>query len=117
MSKTKETFATLMKKFEYRYDLRSTFDDFLTMTICSFSRNPETGLSYDEDLYMATIDKYKDDELRFVFPQALSTLTDEMTEKIESDACHDVLGEFYAEKLYRTGAQQYFTPWPICVAM
>jgi len=117
MSNNNETFATLMKRFEYQYDLRTTFDDFLTMTICAFSRNPMTGLSFDEDLYMATIDKYKDDELRFLFPKALASLTDEMTERLESNSCNDILGEFYELNLYRKGAQQYFTPWPICQFM
>ena len=49
------TFATTIKLFEYRYDLRSVFNDFLTMALCAFSQNPDTGKSYDEDLYLETV--------------------------------------------------------------
>jgi type I restriction-modification system DNA methylase subunit len=114
MKKQKETFESLIKSFEYRYDLRTVFDDFITMTLCSFSPNPTTGKSHDEDLYMQTIEKYKTDSLRFNFPKLLACLTLEMEERISSDSGNDILGEFYEVNLYRKGASQYFTPWPIC---
>ena len=37
MKTKQQTFATLMKDFEYHYDLRTVFDDFLTLTTCAFS--------------------------------------------------------------------------------
>jgi len=117
MSTKKETFASLINQFEHNYDLKGAFDDFLTMTICSFSRNPETGLSYHEPLYMETIDKYKDDEIRFHFPKMLSCLTNEMTDRLDSDAGFDVLGEFYELNISKRSKSQFFTPWPICKFM
>lgn len=112
-----ETFEKKIRLFQYHYDLRTVFDDFLTMTICAFSQNRATGKSYDEDLYLETIAKYKDNTLRFEFPKLLACLTNEMTERIESDTGNDVLGEFYEQNLQRNGLSQFFTPWHICTFM
>lgn len=115
--KTKETFASLMQDFTYRYDSRTVFDDFLTMTLCAFSQNPLTGKSHDEDLYIQTIEKYKDDKLRFHFPKLLSCLTNEMEELIASNECPDVLGKYYEANCAKKGMSQFFTPWHICQFM
>jgi type I restriction-modification system DNA methylase subunit len=117
MKKQTETFESLIKAMEYRYDLRTVFDDFLTLTLCAFSQNPLTGVSHDEDLYMATIAKYKDDELRHNIPKMLACLTLEMEAQMDSGEGNDVLGSFYEKNLYRKGASQYFTPWPVCMFM
>lgn len=117
MKQPSPTFASTIKTFEYRYDLRTVFNDFLTMALCAFSQNPETGKSQDEDLYLETVAKYKEDNLRFEFPKLLTSLTEEMTERLESGEGNDVLGEFYEQNLYREGAAQYFTPWSICQFM
>jgi type I restriction-modification system DNA methylase subunit len=117
MKQETPTFATTIKQFEYRYDLRSVFNDFLTMALCAFSQNPDTGKSHDEDLYLETVAKYKDDNLRFEFPKLLACLTNEMTDRIDSSEGNDVLGDFYEQNLCRKGASQYFTPWPICAFM
>lgn len=114
MKKETATFASLLREFEYHFDARTVFDDFLTMTLCSFSLNPATGKSFDEDLYMETINKYKENKLRHHFPKLLSCLVLEMEELIISRECPDVLGSFYEQNLYRKGTAQYFTPWPIC---
>lgn len=84
------------------------------MTICAVTQNLHTGKSYYEDEYLNTITKYKDDNLRFHFPKMFACLTNEMDERFHSDSGNDILGEFYEENIYRKGAQQYFTPWPIC---
>ena len=76
MKSKKETFAEVMHSFDYRYDLRSVFDDFLTIAICAFSQNLATGKSYDEDLYMATISKYKKEEVKESFPKLLALRAD-----------------------------------------
>lgn len=117
MKNEKHTFGKEMRRFEYRYDLRTVFDDFLTMTICSFGINPQTGKSYDEDLYLATIDKYKKDPLNKDFPMLLALLVNEMTERLDSDTGWDVLGEFYEQNLQRKGLSQFFTPWHVCTLM
>jgi type I restriction-modification system DNA methylase subunit len=116
--KTKtETFAQMMAHFNYRYDTRTIFNDFLTMTLCAFSQNPTTVKSYDEDLYMQIIGKYKNDDLRFEFPKLLACLTIEMEDRVDSDTGNDVLGDFYEQNISRKGSGQFFTPWHICKFM
>ena len=115
--KSKETFASLFDSLAYRYDLRPVFDDLLTMTICSFSRNLSTGLSHDEDLYMETIARYPKEVVQEVFPKLLALLIVEMEESYGSSSGNDVLGEFYELNFCRKGAAQFFTPWPICEFM
>jgi type I restriction-modification system DNA methylase subunit len=117
MKNETETFEKIIHRFQYHYDTRTVFDDFLTMTLCSFSYNPAIGKSHDEDLYMETIEKYKNDKLRLEFPKLLACLTNEMTDRMESDTGYDVLGEFYEQNISRKGSGQFFTPWHICTFM
>ncbi len=115
--KSKETFASLFDSLAYRYDLRPVFDDFLTMTICSFSQNPVTGKSHDEDLYMETIGRYDKEVVQNLFPKMLALLIVEMEDRYDSSLGNDVLGEFYELNFCRKGAAQFFTPWHICEFM
>ena len=62
MKTKKETFASVISSFTNQYEERTVFDDFLTLAICAFSQNPQTGKSFDEDLYLETIAKYKNKE-------------------------------------------------------
>ena len=117
MKKKIDTFASLLLSFQPRFDLHMVFEDFLTLTLCSFSRNPETGLSYQEDLYLSTIEKYKNEELRFLFPKMLASLINEMENRFDGDTGWDILGEFYEQHLPKKGFSQFFTPWPICTFM
>lgn len=112
--KTKETFTSLIDEFQYHFDLATVFDDFLTMSVASCGRNVFTGLSYDEGLYLETIEKYKAHRLRFNFPKMFASLTLEMTERIASKEGADILGEFYEARLPKKGLSQFFTPYPIC---
>lgn len=112
-----ETFESKLNLFQYHYDTRTVFDDFLTLTLCAFSRNLSTGKSYDEDLYMQTIAKYKSSPLRFELSKMLTCLTDEMTERMDSDTGYDVLGEVYERTCAKKGMSQFFTPWHICKFM
>jgi len=116
-SKT-ETFSETLRLFEYKFDLRTVFNDFLTLTLCAFGQKPGTGKSYDEDLYLETIAKYKDDKLRFLFSKLLALLSTEMTERMDSKGeGWDILGEFYETNLASKNLSQFFTPWPICEFM
>ena len=87
------------------------------MSIASCGRNLLTGLSYEEDLYLKTIAKYKDDPLRYNFPKMFACLTLEMTERLASNEGNDILGEFYEARLGKKGLSQWFTPYPICEFM
>lgn len=103
-----------MQDFQYRHDTRQVFNDFLTLTICAFGPDYQTGKSVDEELYLSTIERYKQDRLCDKFPELLALLITAMEERLGSDEGNDVLGEFYQEHLYVKGKSQYFTPWPIC---
>jgi type I restriction-modification system DNA methylase subunit len=116
MQQKTETFESIIESFQYKHDLRSVFDDFLTMTLCAFSFNPLTGKSQQEELYLETIAKYKKEE-GLKFPNLLATLTNEMEERLSDSQGNDVLGDYYGNYLYRKGAQQYFTPWHVCMFM
>ncbi|MBI1184778.1 N-6 DNA methylase [bacterium] len=115
MKSKKETFGSLLDSFGYRYNIREVFDDFLTLTLCAFAQNPQTRKSYYEDEYLATIQKYKHDRTCDVFPKMLGALVCEMEDRVDSDTGNDLLGEYYEQHLYRKGASQYFTPWPVCM--
>lgn len=117
MTKKQETFASLMESFRYRYEIRSVFNDFLTLSLAALARNYATGQSEDEELYMTTIAKYKDDPLRFKFPEAFALLITEMSNCIDSGLGNDVLGSYYEQHLFERGKSQFFTPWPICQFM
>lgn len=109
-----ETFASLMNRFTYRYDLRTVFEDFLTMSICAVTRIPGLAKSYYEDEYMDTIAKYKNDDLRHVFPKLFAALHQEMLDKAPDN---DVLGNFYEQGFSKKNSGQFFTPYHICKLM
>lgn len=114
---TKQSFSSLMLQFEHRYDLRTAFDDFLTVSLCSLSINPLTRKSYDEDLYLDVIRQYEKDDLRHLFPEAFAQMVLEMESRKGSSEGNDVIGDFYQEHLYRKRSSQFFTPWSVCEAM
>lgn len=112
-TQTLQSFSEIIKAFEYQFDLRTVFSDFLTLCICSFSQNPITQKSHYEDEYLQTIEPYKKSKLCDEFPNLLASLILEMEERSNSSEGNDILGNFYENNLYRKGASQYFTPYPI----
>jgi len=106
-----------MSTATYHYDLRTVFDDLLTMMLCSFSHNPWTGKSYNEDLYLETIGKYKKDDFRFQFPKMLGQLIIEMEDRLSDSQGNDVLGDYFEQHLSRNNSGQFFTPWHVCMFM
>ncbi len=106
-----------MDSFSYRYDLRPVFDDFLTMSLCAVTQIPGAGKSHYEDLYLETITKYKDDELRHVFPKLFAQMIVEMEDRLDDGQGNDVLGEYYELNFCRKNSGQFFTPWPVCRMM
>lgn len=117
MKKKTETFTSLMERFRYHFDLRTVFDDFLTMTLTVLCLDPKTGKSHDEDLYMATIGKYAAHDLRHQFPKMFDALLTEMEERSGSSGGNDVLGDFYEQNIANKHMGQTFTPWHICLLM
>ena len=111
------SFAQLLEPFRYHYDLRTVFEDFLTMSLCAVTQNPLKAKSHYEDLYLQTIAPYKNDELRHQFPKAFARLVHEMETGLNSGSGNDVLGEYYQQNFYKKHSAQYFTPWPVCEFM
>lgn len=119
--KSHVSFADTLLSFSPKHELYRVFDDFLTLALCALSRNYQTGLSHDEDLYLATIAPYQDDPLRFSFADALARLVAEMGDRLEDPQGWDVLGEFHQAHIVTPHAVkhkgQIFTPWNICRMM
>lgn len=97
-----------------RYPLFTVFDDFLTMAIAACTRNLETHVSWYEDEYLQTIEKYKDSDSRHEFPKAFGYLVEEMEARVNTDEGNDVLGEFFQQNISNGRNGQYFTPSPVC---
>lgn len=118
MKNKTETFKSLMETFGMKRDLRTVFADFLALTICAFSQNPEIKMSYHEDEYLRIIGKYDKPKETDLFPQLLGTLIMEM-EGLLQDNGHgpDVLGSFFELYVASDRKAQFFTPWPICMFM
>ena len=107
----------MMATATYHYDLRSVFDDLLTMSLCTLSYNPITRQSYDEELYMETIAKYKTSDFRFQFPKLFAQLVLEMEERVDDTQGNDILGEYFEQHLSRKNSGQFFTPFHVCMFM
>lgn len=59
------------------------------------------------------MDKYKHHDLRSNFPKMLSTLTLQVTQRIESKQGCDILGEYYESRLAKEKPSELFIPYPI----
>lgn len=115
-----KTFKECMDLFiNSAYDVRKVFDDFLSMTICSFSFNPATGKSNYEDEYLQIISTYKKPRETDLFPKLLAALVNEMEDRMvtKHPLGFDVLGEYYEKHISRGQKGQFFTPWTICEFM
>jgi len=111
---SKSAFAESILSISTRFPLGSVFEDFLIMSIAACTQNVETGKSWYEEEYLATIDKYKDSELRYEFPKAFGALVIEMEERITSSLGNDILGEFFESHISNGRNGQFFTPQPVC---
>lgn len=111
------SFAASLLALSYRFPISTVFDDFLIMSIAACTPNPVKGISWYEDEYLATIDKYKDLELRHEFPKAFASLISEMEDRTSSSLGNDVLGDFFEVHVSNGHNGQYFTPYPICMFM
>ena len=114
MTTKNETFSSLLLGNSLAYGHRAIFDDFLTVTLFAFSQNLLTGKSYDEDLYLQIMAKYKDQKERELFGELLALLILEKEERYYGGSGNDVLGEFYELHVANKNSGQFFTPWHIC---
>lgn len=110
-------FVKTIEPLTRRHDRGKVFNDFLTAAICSFHRtNIQTQLQEkdeaNEDLYMATISKYKKDEIN-TFPK----LSGIFIKSVYDDPYSDILGEYFTEHVTKGQNGQFFTPSSICELM
>lgn len=117
MKTKRHTFADILESCRYKHDMRSLFDDFLTLALCAFSQKPGAGVSYDEDLYLATVARYPNEMASEVFSKLLAMLIMEMEDRFDNSSGNDILGEFYELNFCQKGSGQFFTPWHICKLM
>lgn len=108
------SFEDLILRIAHRFSISHVFDDFLTMSIAALTRNVATNLSWYEEEYLKTIDRYRNSDLRFEFPNVFASLVDEMEARVESESGNDVLGEFFERHISNGRNGQYFTPYHIC---
>lgn len=106
--------SKLLDSLGRRHDLSSIFNDFVTMSICSYHRtNIHSRLRekdpVNEQLYFDTIDKYDDTEVK-TFPQALAEAQMHIYERPYSDP----FGDYYMEHISNGRNGEYFTPEPVC---
>lgn len=99
------------------WSYEKTFDDFLSIIICSFSRNYETGLSFYEEEYLKIIEPYKKRDTLQYFPELLAILIMYMEKHKDSSNGNDLLGDFFEQEISHGRNGQYFTPFPICMFM
>ena len=113
-TESNDSFASSIHAVAHRFSLFTVFDDFLTMTIASCTRNLQTGKSWYEEEYLQTIEKYKDSGLWPEFPKAFASLINEMEARVNAFDGNDVLGEFFEEHISNGRNGQYFTPYSLC---
>lgn len=108
-----KNFNSLFSSFQYKYDISTLFDDFLTIVICVFARQTE------EDLYFETIKRYKKEELN-VFAELLGELILIYEDAKSKETWTDPLGTYYealASGSKKSGFGQFFTPESVCTIM
>ncbi len=115
--KTISSFKTVFEKAAYGGSYHTVFDDFLTVCICCFSINPETGMSFYEDEYLNIIEPYKKRGTLKHFPDLLAELVIFMEENLENPLGNDMLGDFFQQFISHGQNGQFFTPFHICTFM
>ena len=106
-----------MEDFRNEFPRRTVFDDFLTITMCVVTQNPLTNQSHYENLYLETMSKYKNHDLRHQFPKLFAQLVVEMDENLTGGQGNDILGNYYELHFCEKNSGQFFTPNPICEFM
>ena len=115
--KSISSFKTVFEKAAYGGSYHTVFDDFLTICICCFSINPQTGNSFYEDEYLRIIEPYKKRGTLKHFPDLLAELIIYMEENVDNSQGNDLLGDFFQQEITHGRNGQFFTPFHICTMM
>ena len=110
-------FVKVIESIGRRHSLSTVFNDFLTVSICSFHEtNIMTRLAVkdeaNEELYMTTIAKYKKDELT-----DLTKLLGIFQANAYNNPYSDLLGTYFTEHITQGHNGQFFTPDAVCKMM
>ena len=111
MKTQNETFESLMNSFSNDFDLKTVFDDFLTVTITGLGMNPFTRKCYDVELYEQIRSKYSNAPVWYAFPKMFEQMLLEMQERLTSCEGTDLLGEFYERNLQAKDLTPPFFSW------
>lgn len=109
--------ASQLQKLTQRYDLTQIFNDFLSLSLCTYHRTNIRSRLQDQDahneaIYLQTAKPYQKDEL-FTFAQSLA----EAQLCIYEEPYSDPFGEFYMRYIAQGHNGQFFTPEPVCQIM
>ncbi len=115
--KSISSFKTVFEKAAYGGSYHTVFDDFLTICICCFSINPETGKSFYEEEYLSIIEPYKKRGTLKYFPDLLAELIIFMEENVNNSQGNDLLGDFFQQEITHGRNGQFFTPFHVCTMM
>ncbi|MGE0566609.1 MAG: class I SAM-dependent DNA methyltransferase [Bacteroidia bacterium] len=116
-ARTIQSFKSVFDKAAYGNSYEQTFDDFLTICICCFTRNFKTGLSHYEDEYLRVIEPYKALGTLKYLPILLAELILYMEENMDNSQGNDLLGTFFEQEISRGRNGQFFTPFHVCQLM
>lgn len=110
-------FVKTMEALTRRHDHGKVFNDFLTVSICSYHKtNIQTQLrkkdQENEALYMGTIKKYEKEEL-----SSFAKLLGLFNLAANDDPYSDILGQYFTEHVTMGANGQFFTPTSVCEMM
>jgi len=109
-----QNFSVLMQVYAGKHDLRTVFNDFISLAIAAASKDVVSLQPNDEDTCAEILKRYKDDPLSERFSILFEQLADDFLDRQELSCNPDILGEFYENFLPRWDGKQRFSSWYLC---
>ena len=111
-----QSFETILKSFLPDFDIKTVFDDFLTITIISLTSSAGYNPAGYYENYAAALSKYLHDPRYINFAHAFKALGQEMEARKAKDQSTDILGEFYFKNVV-TDSVRKFLEWDECIKL
>lgn len=102
-----------MDSFKDCHDLRTAFDDFLTL-VCISSSSKDRYSGFSQELLHPIIARYALGGKETEFHELAALLTAEMKARVDSGESSDILGEYYDSRFVNTSTDKSFMPWAEC---
>lgn len=109
-----QNFIVLMQVYAGKHDLRTVFNDFISLAIAAASKDVVSGQANDEDTCAEILKRYKSDPLSERFSMLFEQLAEDFADRQELLCNPDILGEFYESFLPRWDGKQRFFSWYLC---